>query len=534
MHVAWRGPWPRSGILRPEDRWHPRGEERVARYRVDALALPETWHAASEAWVAPADGAAAEETGGVRAPGLHLIAGPFKRRAQTIAGVDYVYFSHPAGSPRSAGYTLGQVHPILERFVRDAGPRPFRSLRLVELGGGDALFGPGLVGLPTAGRAPLDAERIAECLAPLWWGGALIPDREQEVAFAGLASLLAHPERLEAGEPGRSWRRRVLLDANRARAALDPVERAAARWLTLRSVLGASVFDVALRSLVAQPPAEPVGAAALRRAFGLAGGPRVGALAAAWLGESALPELALTEVANVGASVQFGGTVRAASALSVELELEFEAGRGRHDVSLPAEGPWSAGWRGQTPVRVSIDPEAWLLRELQPEERPASLARLLDRGPELIVIGSGRGGAEERAARRFATSIPGARVRLDRELTRADLAAVERVLLVGLPDFAALERVALALPDTLLQSSSRLGVGGRAFETPRAFVAHASPRGTPGLGVLVVLDTLDASRYELLWRALPASASYAWLLGDGAQENHRGVAELRPAWAARD
>ncbi len=531
--------------------WYPTGGQQLSRFHL-AVTVPGDWRAVSEGNLA-----GEQETGGRRVErweaghpleGIDLVAAPFHVLHHPAGDRVPVETWFLPGTPDDlARRYLSATARYLARYEQEIGPHAWPAFRVVEhvlpTGYGMpsfTLLGRGVIRLPFILRTSLGHEVLHD-----WWGNGVYVDMDRGNWCEGLTVYLA--DHAFAGEerPGGDveYRRQILRDYGEYVPEKDEPPVAAFRERTdrktralgygkvamifhmLRRIVGDRPFRGALREFYRANRYRVASWDDIRRAFEKATRNHLEWFFQQWVERPGAPRLKVLEARAERRGPEWVVRARVATGdwrLRVPADIVLEDGRRERMIAWSRGGTCRFERRvSSRPLELVVDPDVDVFRRLAPAEIPATFARLLAGDPDLVVLGTGRGGDALDAARALAQEVSRGRapVRLDREVTDRELADARRVWVLGMPGPALLERLRARLPGSLVLERDRLGLGGREVRGPGAAIAVVIDHPAPGEGSLGILDTLVPANLADLARRVTHYGKYSRLLFEG----HRAV-----------
>ncbi len=552
--------------------WYPTGTQLLSTYRVEAR-VPGAWRALAngrlEASGLHGDGRRAEVFDGTHPlPGLDLAAAPWSVHEETVNGQRVAAYVLPGTAPEVGEQLLDAARTELERDTRAVGPHAWPQLVIAEHRAGVTLTRPSFVLLagPLGAGGEFDRAALAHAVLHDWWGQGVYVDAAAGDWSEPLVTFAVEYARAEAS-PGADavWRRAVLRAQHEAAergerptslaAPGDPHDpallalrrgRGVFALAMLRAEIGAAPFAAALRDLYAGGRQRVLSWQDLESAFAAAARRPLAPFFTEWVLRPDLPRVRFAAheplvTAARDDRLEVTATLDVTPGWTLGIPLEIHAVLPDRQIVTRRVVAWSreedAGTVRVTArvpletrsVRAFLDPATELFRELLPGEVVPTLAAFARVGPDLVVLGTARG-AELRAAQRNAAiglGKGGARIREDREVAAADLAAAKNAWIVGLPaaGTAAAAVLAAALPAGASLSERALALGGRSAAGPDAAAALVLSRAPgPGSGTLGVLDGLGPAALAGLVRRLPECADYSTVLYAGELPLVRDIA----------
>lgn len=539
-----------EGVFLPGGVWYPTGDQTTSLFTVTAT-LPDSWRFVAPGRLTKKD--PPERYDSVHPlEGLDLVAGPFKVMEDEVLGQRIAVYARPDTSPELSNTYLLAAGDYIKRFTAQLGPHPWPQFVVVEnmlpTGYGlpsFTLLGSAVMRLPFIVKTSLGHEVLHD-----WWGNGVYVARDRGNWCEGLTAYLAdHAFAAEdAGDGGRDHRTQLLRDyAEYTRGGQDvPVakfrERHDARtraigygkvamiFHMLRRHVGEEQFWQTLREVKAQRVYTHVSWDDWRESFARISGQDLRPFFAQWVDRAGAPVVELRDVRHVAIDdgEQLSIDVAATPGWRLDIPLEVRGPAGEVVRGRAHTGQTSAGTvrlvAPFAPNRVIVDPEVDLFRLLAPAEIPATLARFLAAPADLVIIGSHRDEAMRSMARRLAGSFvaPGAKTLLDSQVTAAELATAQRVLVLGRPSDQAAALLP-RLPADVILEGDRLAVGGVAALDPQAAIVLALDHPAPGRGVLVLVDALAPMQLDTTLQKLVHYGKYSYLLFSAGKATQRGI-----------
>lgn len=552
---------PEGAYLSPQAGWYPTGSQERSLFRLEAR-VPAAWRVVSEGRRDPAGEQAAGDWRVERydathpVEGIHLVAAAWKVQERDRDGQRLAVYTLPDTPAELGQQYLDAVDASLARYTRAIGPHAWPQFVVAEhilpTGYGMpsfTLLGAGVMRLPFILRTSLPHEVLHD-----WWGNGVYVDDRGGNWCEGLTAYMAdHALAGEDAERGDvEYRRQILRDyteyVSRAGGAAEPAvsefrERhdRATRSLGYGKVamifhmlevrLGRERFEEALQSFYARNRYERAGWSDIEEAFSRVAKQDLSGFFREWVERPGAPTLALAgvDVRPLGDRFRTEVQVRAPASWSLDVPVDVLGADGERarGVGQSVEGVARiAVVTPFAPVRVEVDPDVDIFRRLGAAEIPPTLARLLAAPPDLVVVGTGRGESFVEAARSAANQLGQgkAQVRLDHDVTEAQLAAASRVWLVGRPGTQFAAQLAGRLPEGTALGDAKLDLAGRSASGPDAAAVVVIDHPVPGAGALGVVDALAPEGLLFTARRLTHYGKYSWLLFSGNQATVKQIA----------
>jgi hypothetical protein len=189
---------------------------------------------------------------------------------------------------------------------------------------------------------------------------------------------------------------------------------------------------------------------------------------------------------------------------------------------------------GPASVRSGVahfDPDVDVFRRLQTREIPATLARVLGRPADLVIVGTGRGEKTSQASRAGGDALQKTQespraVRLDTEVTRKELDAARVVWVLGrpAPDTTVGQAVRSHLPSRSEFGDDQIRISGKEASGDGAAGCIVMDFPDVGQGAMALLDALSPEAMTSLVRRVSHYGKYSWLLFSGDRPIVRDVA----------
>jgi hypothetical protein len=525
--AAWRYLGERGAVLAPRGGWYPTATQGTSRFVLEVTA-PDRWRVVAEGEPAVSAG----QTSGTRVtryevphpvPGVHLVAGPWERTEREHRNGKVVVYHRSDTEGAAVRRTLLRMRQQIDALIAEAGPWQWPRLAWVQHPSVDLLPGPGfaLLGPETWTEAIESQDAVRRLVARAWWPGSVYPDRGRDRIWAEALAEFVAEHRLRAADDeaeltrmrrARLWRLRG--DEQR------PVERGVMALSMLERRLGGERFGKALRHFLIDRRHRVTGWSDLLASFEGATGEPLQKLAGEWLTDRPLAEIEVTEArarrALGGAKIAVRLRATHEWSLDVPVELRDEEGRRVQGVVRVRDGAGAAHLSAPfVPATLRIDPRQNVLRRVTESERAPRIGDLELDPPQLVVIGSARGGGLERQARHLASmrSAGAGQARSDREVGPEHLSEDASVLILGRPGGRWGEEVAQRLPPEIRLRAESLVVAGRSRTEASTGVVVAL-RGGEGR-TWVVIDALSPSALGELTARLPSLGEHSWALLEG-------------------
>lgn len=545
-----------DGAFLPGGAWYPTLEGAgLSRFSVTAQ-LPAGWRMVAAGRLSRADDGT--ETYRSEAPleGLDLVAAPFSVMEDQVLDQRIAVYTLP-GTPRELANTyLLAAGEYVKRFTAEIGPHAWPQFVVVEhllpTGYGMpswTLLGGAVMRLPFIVKTSLGHEVLHD-----WWGNGVYVDRSQGNWCEGLTAYLADHafSAEEKGDGGRDYRVQILREFTEytAHGSDLPLSQFTERhdfrtraigygkvamvFHMLRLHLGPERFTQAIRQFYAEQRFARASWGTIRELFSRVAGEDLGWFFQQWVEQPGAPRLTVGTPRVTASDDQTVVRLPVTATPGWRLDLPMRARPAGADRTRWLDGFGTLGADGVgevraaapgrlEPVEVELDPDSDLMRLLQREEIPVTLARYLAAPPELIVLGTGRPELIE-SARRIADEVGAGKalVRRDSELTREELGRAARVLWIGRPVETAAGAL-LKLPDGVVMEADRLAFSGGNITEPDAAMVMVLDNPAPGTGALVLLDALRPAQIEPLLGKITHYGKYSYLLFGGGKAVIKGV-----------
>lgn len=485
---------------------------------------------------------------------IYLVAGRFHEYATTHGDIAVQVFLRTADAALAKQYQeVGTGY--LAMYQQLIGPYPYRKFAVVEnfweTGYGMpsfTLLGPRVMRFPFILHASYPHEILHN-----WWGNGVYVDYEKGNWSEGLTAYLADHLIREQGGGGAEYRRAALqkyvdyVAANnefplasftgRHSSASEAIGYGKTMMVfhMLRQRMSDDSFRMALRRFYTDNRFRRATYDDLRRAFEATTGWRYGRFFDQWVQRTGAPEIRVNDLR----------VTRAGGGYRLEFELEQTQPGEHYDLHVPVavtlDGIEPAHQArivmegrsirvryafAERPVRVDIDPEFDLFRQLALDERPAAFSQIFGAERLLIVLPEKASAPMRRAYQALAKAWPvesGSRqeIRWDNELSA--LPDRSAVVVVGREN--RFRDQVLRLVDATMDAQGHLDIGERrhaAEDLSVALVVTDEKRGHAPL-MWLASDT-DAALPGLL-RKLPHYGKYSYALFNGVEPTNtdRGV-----------
>ncbi len=408
---------------------------------------------------------------------LTLVAGRLQLARKRLAGVDIYTYFQPQNMALSARYMEAAAEYI--RFYSNLlGPFPFSKFAIVEN------FFPSGYGLPSftllgggvIERLYIQPYSLGHEIVHNWFGNYVFISQDGQNWAEGLTTYLAnyfYREQKEGKQAAALLRRRMLQEFyTYIRPGQDyPLERfvqkrnitdqaigyqkGAMVFHMLRRMLGDEAFFQGLRVLLSERGGTRVGWQGLQNAFERASGIDLDWFFHQWVKSPGAPRIRLGRVEGRREPDGFLITINLVQEgrpfrLNVPVVMEWPGGR-KEVVVLPVKSARERFEfiRAAAPRKLAIDPDFELFRRLELEEIPPNLNLVIYDDHPVIVLPSHAQGMNKLAYQQIADRIRKnrkAKVILDRELTRSELAANSLLILGSTEENALWKRVKDRLP----------------------------------------------------------------------------------------
>ncbi|MCU0230049.1 MAG: hypothetical protein MUC67_01600 [Acidobacteria bacterium] len=552
---------PEGAFLTPSAGWYPTGTQERSLFTLEAR-VPAAWRVVSEGRRDPAGEQAQGEWRVERydathpVEGIHLVAAPWKVQQLESEGQRLAVYTLP-DTPEDLGRNyLAAVQSSLERYSKQIGAHAWPQFVVAEhilpTGYGMpsfTLLGAGVMRLPFILRTSLPHEVLHD-----WWGNGVYVDETQGNWCEGLTAYLADHALAGEDTPGGDveYRRQILRDyaeyvtgagAGSERAVSEFRERhdRATRSLGYGKVamifrmlevrLGPERFQEALRTLYAEKKYQRAGWSDIEGVFSRVAKENLSGFFKQWVQRPGAPSLTLERVETKLAGDQYRTevAVKVPGGWQIPVPVDLFGAEGQRARGIAQATGGSAVATIVTPFapqRVEVDAEIDLFRLLRPAEIPPTLARLLAAPPDLVVVGTGRGEGFVEAGRSAANQLAQGKapVRLDHDVSGAQLQAASRVWLIGRPgsSFAAL--LAGRLPEGTLLGEDAITVARTVASGPDAAAVLVIDHPAPGKGALGIVDAVKPEGLVFTARRLTHYGKYSYLLFSGNQATVKQIA----------
>jgi len=404
---------PQGSYLSAGLAWFPRRDGVLQQLEIE-ISAPAGYHAVTAgrrgAFTSTAEAATSHWVLDHPVNGLALAAGPFEVHEASAGRIPVYAYFYPRSSALVAGYLSATV-AYLEFYEKRFGPYPFSKFAIVEnffpSGYGFpswTLLGSSVIQLPFIVRTSLGHE-----VAHSWWGNGVQVDDAQGNWCEGLTTYVADYlyQEQESAAAARAYRLKILRDYATLRSFAEfPVTAFRARHDSLSQVIGygkvAMLFHMlrqrvgdenfwaTLKQLAAQRMFAQVGWDELLQRFAQVSGQALEADFQPWLQRTGAPQLQLAAVRleSTAAGWLISGTLRQLGEpwpLRVNCQLQTEAGSSSRTLSLDGTATDFAFNTTSRPLSLTVDPDADLLRLLEPLEIPASVNHLRASDHLLVV-----------------------------------------------------------------------------------------------------------------------------------------------------
>jgi hypothetical protein len=474
------------------------------------------------------------------ADSIELIAGPYRIQERSLSRTGgepirlRTYF-HPEIADLAEGY-LSAIGRYIELYSRWIGPYPFGEFSVVS----SPL--PTGFGMPTLTYLGIDVLRLpfirqsslGHEILHNWWGNGVAVDytrgnwaegltafmadytyKEREGADAAREARLGFLRDMAAVPTGQDAPLREFVSRTHGTSQVVGYHKGAFLFLMLRDHLGFEAFDRGIQRFWRDQQFRRASWADLRRAFEQASGRDLGGFFDQWLSRQGVPRLTIESLRAERDSVGY------------RVRIVVKQGDPAYTLTVPvvvttAEGkverrPEVAGSRQELviavdhrPLSVALDPDARILRQLDPAEVPPILRQaILDPATVTVLLGS------DESIRGIASDL--ARGLLDHPPRFAEPHA--------LPDSVPL--LVIGLTPHVERFLTQAGLPPR----PASLGARGSARfwtATQRSGkVLVVVEAETPEALAALLRPLPHYGRQSYLVFEGSRAIERGV------WPAR-
>ena len=422
---------PQGTLLLPGAGWYPALEGARERFRVDVVGPPGTRSITT--------GRSVEAT---PRPGQSVSAWQIDNPAERLALVagKFTVRSRQAGHLQAATYLLKDDKVLADQYLQASldylsgyetlfGPYPFDKFAVVEsffpTGYGFpsyTLIGGRVLRLPFIVRTSLGHE-IAHC----WWGNGVLVDYAGGNWSEGLTTYVADYRYQEqaSAEAARNYRLQMLRNYTElVPAGKDfPLKRFSSRrspltkavgydkatmvFHMLRQRVGDDVFWATLRRIAEERMFQTTSWEDIRAYFEAACGCSLNSFFRQWVLRAGAPRLSidgLKRTPSASGTVVSGVIRQEAPVFELEVPVLLAAGDLSHTEKIIVRGrqtPFEIK-TAFAPRRIEADPQADLMRRLDPSEIPPTINRLKAARDLLVILPNGR---SEEAARRTATRL---------------------------------------------------------------------------------------------------------------------------------
>ncbi len=551
------------GAIRPDgvfldgnSGWYPRVPDTLQTFQLE-VQLPEGWTAVSQgAGPGAPDSGRSTWTETHPQDDIYLIAGPYRiYRADANGFEAQVYLREP--DAELAKRYLDATREYVAHYAERIGPYPFAKFALVEnfweTGYGMpsfTLLGSAVIRLPFILHTSYPHEILHN-----WWGNSVFIDHASGNWSEGLTNYQADYWQKELAGQGRDARRDMLKGyADHVREGKDfPLvdfrgrhdlasqgigyNKGAMFFHMLRGRLGETHFNDGLRRFYTDNQFRAASYGDLRTAFERVSGQDLSAFFEVWTTQPGAPRLALGELDTQqdGAIHRLSGQILqtqpgAPFPLRIPLVVEQETGDSRtltvesdaRETAFTLELP-------SRPVRIAVDPQFDLFRELMPGETPVSLSALFGSDKGLILLPSAApeqlGQGYARLARAWQAGHPDWRIAQDEAI--ASLPNDRPVWLLGWENRHLATFGKDATEFSLDIPARQLRLGDIQVDTgTESPVLTRTDSGQPRAW----LATADAAALAPLARKLPHYGKYSYLVFTGAEATNK----VKGQWSAGD
>jgi len=463
---------------------------------------------------------------------LSLAAGHYQLHRKELKGLQVMAFLTEGNAGLAEQY-LDSIIAYLELYQTLFGPYPYEKFAVVEnfFPTGYGLPGWTLIGNRVIKLPFITTTSLPHEIAHAWWGNAVEIDYDSGNWGEGLATYVADYYLKELNDPREAieYRRKLVRDfASLVSAETDmPLVafrgrmskrdqaigygKAALVFHMLRGLIGDIAFWQGLQEIAREGRGKRYGWDDLQRHFENVTGDDLQGFFSQWLQRPGAPLLTVEdiEMLKVGTGWQVSGTVRQSHplyALAIPLVLETETRRYDQVVGLYGEEDCFVFTVAERPVRLSLDPDNELFRQLYPEESPATINDLRAAATKLVVIARGAEALFE-PSRDLLKGLHWQEAVIVNEVDYRERATGNHALLViGWPENQALQP---ALPEPKIHNKQQFRLPGQAIadsETlfmvsrPRvgdALIAHFLP-GSPAAALDTARRVSHYGRYSYL------------------------------------
>ncbi len=476
---------------------------------------------------------------------IYVIAAPYHEYQRRGIHADAMVFLR-TNDPALAETYLEATEQYLDLYSRLLGDYPYAKFALVEnfweTGYGMpsfTLLGPSVIRLPFIIHTSYPHEILHN-----WWGNGVYPDYASGNWSEGLTSYLAdHLLKEQRGE-GTDYRRSSLQGyADFVREQRDfPLRDFRSRhgqasqavgygkammfFHMLRRQLGDAVFMDGLRRFYRDHLFRSADFGNLQQAFEAASGQDLAETFKQWINRPGAPALAVADVQLVeGPGVyvlsavlrQTQATAAFPLQVPVLVQLDGEAQPLRHILAMTGKTATLRLELKRRPLRLMVDPQFDLFRQLDPSEIPSSIGQLFGAEQVLIVLPSQAASDEkssyEQLAKGWAARSDQIRVHWDDQLE--ELPEGTAVWLLGWDNRLLPRLLEAAAGMPLHYQANGLQIGDTIYNRREHSVAVTCRSLSPSTSTLGWLAAADAAAIPGLGRKLPHYMKYSYLVFEG-------------------
>jgi aminopeptidase N len=497
--------------------------------------------------------------------GVMLVAGKYSVKTRNTGGIRISTYFFPEEEKASEIF-LTAAEEYVKMYSDYFGPYPFKKFDMVQ----SSL--PADHDFPTLALLPSDAVRQGkEFLRPgaldhhivhSWWGHDVMTRRGTGNWAEALTAYFTHffYRELKLGEESA---RKVRQEAQQKYAVQSPLSRdyplrqfeekrddldgvigsgkGAMVFHMLRRVLGRDIFLSALKELSTQYGGKTAAWQDLQKVFEGTGNKPLDEFFNQWLDRAGAPQLKLEAVKSQSAGKGYivsGEVVQEGDPYQLSVPVEVDDGVGKKtllvDVSKKKTG-FSIEVQ-KSPLSVTVDPNAHLLRRLYPEELIACLNTMLEDHEKVIVVPE-KGDEESRKVYTELANVvhrtKGGRILPERDLTEEDVQNASLMLLGESWRNPLLSKMASTLPPGLRSKEGRFQVDGDALNDPdESFLLTIAHPFRAGRWVTVYAGISAASLSR--WHSIFYYGWDSYVLFKKGRPARRGTLPALRSWVSHD
>jgi len=528
--------------------WFPRMDTEYLTFSIQAQ-LPEGWQLISQ-------GEQLENGWEEHSPqnDIYLIAAPYRiyqRKTPDAEAMVYLRSSDPV----TANRYLDATEHYLSLYSKLLGPYPYSKFALVEnfweTGYGMpsfTLLGPAVIRLPFIIHTSYPHEILHN-----WWGNGVYPDYASGNWSEGLTAYLADHLLQEQRGMGADYRRATLqryadsvklqkdfpLTAFRGRhgQASQAIGYGKSMMLfhMLRRQLGDDIFIEGLRYFYKKNLFKTADFNALRYAFEFISKKDLSTEFRQWTTRVGAPALELSDVTTKKtiAGYHLTATLKQTQIepafnlhIPILIQLKGENQYTHHMFSMHQKQETLSLHFNTQPLRIKVDPQFDLFRQLDPSEIPSSLAQLFGADQVLVILPSNAPNdlkvAYKKLAANWAKRSSTIEVKWDTQINH--LPSDQAVWIFGQTN-ALLKTVDRSIKEELLSNKPKqLVLTKKAFSKAAHSFAVTMPNPNNAKQTVGWLTAHSAAAVSRLGRKLPHYKKYSYLVfkGDGAENIYKG------------